>query len=80
MDKPDDVAEDVHEQLAAGRSHEAIRARSCIVVPHVLEHLDRDHAIEVDCAMAEIGGFNVIDIGGDHAQVARAARARLRVR
>ena len=68
------MGEDVDEQpCRSARSQPAMRASSVLVVAHVLEHLDRDDAVE-----AAAGSVEVVHVRGDHARRCRGrARALL---
>ena len=60
--------------VAAGR-HPARHARQQrLVVAHVLEHLDRDHAVEASVP----GKLEPVDVAGDDFEVGEAALARAR--
>ncbi len=65
------VAEDVHEELAAGPQPAGDAAEQRLVVAHVLEHLDRHHAVEAPFQR------QLVDVAGQHLDVAQPALAAL---
>ena len=73
------VAEDVHEELAAGSQPRRDAAQQLLVVAHVLEHLDRDHAVERragDDIGRGLGLAQDVDVAGQDPDVVEAPLSR----
>jgi hypothetical protein len=66
-------AEIVHKQQATGLEPAGDAAQELLVVLHVLEHLDADHAV-----VGALCALELRHVGGDDLQVADAALGRTR--
>jgi hypothetical protein len=65
------MSEHVHEEESSGREPRAHAAKRFGPVAQVLEHLDRDHAVEPRI------GLEIVDVARDHFQVRAALGGRL---